>query len=91
MSSCKDFFEEKSLNLIAQQANLRAKKVGVVKFSTGSGIYDSDEVTLDKELFIDLLNQVQIYGMDDVINNIDLILVYYQSLHTIKNFFNSDE
>lgn len=91
MSSCKDFFEEKSLYLIAQQGHLRAKKTGVVKFSIGSKIYDPEEVTLDKELIIDLFKQVQMYGIDDVVNNIDLMLVYYQSLYTIKNFSNSDE
>lgn len=91
MSICKEYFEEKSLNLIAQQAHLRAKKAGVVKFSIGSNIYDSEEVTLNKDLIIELFNQVKIYGIDDVIKNIDLILVYYQSKYTIKNFSDTDE
>lgn len=91
MSCCKEFFEEKSLNLIAQQAQLRAKKAGVVKFSIGSNIYDSEEVTLNKDLIIELFNQVQIYGIDDVLKNIDLILVYYQSKFTIENFSDTDE
>lgn len=91
MIGCKEFFEEKSLNLIAKQGCLRAKKTGIVEFSIGSSIYDPEEVTLDKELIIDLFKQVQVYGMDNVINNIDLILIYYQSLYTIKNFSNSDD
>ncbi|MDO9582188.1 MAG: hypothetical protein Q7J24_03600 [Desulfomicrobium sp.] len=91
MSSCKEFFEEKSLNLIAHQAHLRAKKTGVVKFSIGSSMYNSEEVILNRGLIIELFNQVQVYGIDDVIKNIDLILVYYQSKYTIENFSNIDD
>ena len=91
MDSCKDFFEQSSLKLIAQQAFLKAQERGVVDFATKFNVFDLQEITLDKKLIIDLIEKVQIYGIEEVINNIDLILVYYQSVYNIENFVNTEE
>lgn len=91
MDSCKDFFEQSSLKLIAQQAFLKAQERGVVDFATKFNVFDLEEITLDKKLIIDLIEKIQIYGIEEVINNIDLILVYYQSVYNIENFVNTEE
>lgn len=91
MDSCKDFFEQSSLKLIAQQAFLKAQERGIVDFATKFNVFDLEEITLDKKLIIDLIEKIQIYGIEEVINNIDLILVYYQSIYNIENFVSIEE
>lgn len=91
MDSCKDFFEQSSLKLIAQQAFLKAQERGVVEFAINFNVFDLEEITLDKKIIIDLIDKIQIYGIEEVKNNIDLILVYYQSIYNVENLFENKE
>ena len=91
MDSCKDFFEQSSLKLIAQQAFLKAQERGVVEFATNFNVFDLEEITLDKKIIIDLIDKIQIYGIEEVKNNIDFILVYYQSIYNVENLFETKE
>lgn len=91
MDSCKNFFEQSSLKLIAQQALLKAQERGVVEFATNFNVFDLEEITLDKNLIIDLIDKIQIYGIEEVKANIDLILVYYQSIYNVDNLFETKE